>query len=273
MLSEHSDEDFGLAAVKAGAQDHLLKSELNAASLSRSVRYAIERKRAAAQLAQQALHDQMTALPNRALFLTAYAWRWTARGGPGSIVVVMFLDVDGFKEINDSLGHAAGDLLLTVLADRFRGLLRPMDTVARFGGDEFTFLFEGLEGDREAELVAQRISRSASLALSLGERQISVSVSIGVTLVTNPDTAIDDMIRHADTAMYRAKELGGAGFAVYDGVMGGSPLRAPSSSRRSARRWRGPSCASTTSRGCRSTATPGWSDSRRWCAGSIPSAG
>jgi diguanylate cyclase (GGDEF)-like protein len=223
VLSEHSDEEFGLAAVKAGAQDHLLKSELNAASLSRSVRYAIERKRAATQLAQQALHDQMTALPNRALFLDRVRVALDRSRRTGSIVVVMFLDVDGFKEINDSLGHSAGDQLLSVLADRFRGLLRPMDTVARFGGDEFTFLFEGLDGEREAELVAQRISRSASLPLSLAERQISVAVSIGVTLVTNPDTKIDDLIRHADTAMYRAKELGGAGFAVYDGVMGRLP--------------------------------------------------
>jgi diguanylate cyclase (GGDEF)-like protein len=223
VLSEHSNEDFGLAAVKAGAQDYLLKSELNAAVLGRSVRYAIERKRAAAQLAQEALHDEMTALPNRALFLDRVRVALDRSRRTGSLVVVMFLDVDGFKAINDSLGHSAGDQLLSVIADRFRGLLRPMDTVARFGGDEFTFLFEGLDGEREAELVAQRISRSASLPLALAERQISVSVSIGVTLVPSPDAAIDDVIRHADTAMYRAKELGGAGFAVYEGGMGRLP--------------------------------------------------
>jgi diguanylate cyclase (GGDEF)-like protein len=220
VLSDHGDEDFGLAAVQGGAQDHLLKSELNASVLGRSVRYAIERKRTAAQLAEQALHDPMTALPNRALFLDRVRVALDRSRRTGSAVVVLFLDVDGFKEINDSLGHSAGDHLLTVLAERFSGLLRPMDTVARFGGDEFTFLFEGLDGEHEAELVAQRISQSASLPLSLGDNEMSITVSIGVTLVTDPDTAIDDLIRHADTAMYRAKELGGAGFAVYDGVMG-----------------------------------------------------
>jgi diguanylate cyclase (GGDEF)-like protein len=220
VLSDDADEELGVAAVRAGAQDYLLKSELNASVLGRSMRYAVERKRSEVALTLQALHDPMTALPNRALFVDRVRVALDRSRRTGSPVVVLFLDVDGFKQINDSLGHGAGDRLLTILADRFRGLLRPMDTVARYGGDEFTFLFEGLQDEGEAAVVAERISRSAGLPLQLANVQRSVSVSIGVTIVTDPEVAIDEVIRHADTAMYRAKESGGARVEVFDGARG-----------------------------------------------------
>ncbi len=147
-----------------------MRSELNAPRLARAVSYAVERKRSEAALAQQALHDPLTALPNRALFLDRLRGALDRSRRTGGPVVVLFLDVDGFKQINDTLGHGAGDRLLNELADRFRAMLRPMDTVARFGGDEFTFLFEGLESEEEATLVAQRVTQSAGLPLILGGR-------------------------------------------------------------------------------------------------------
>ncbi|HEY5428066.1 MAG TPA: EAL domain-containing protein, partial [Solirubrobacteraceae bacterium] len=223
VLSDRADEELGVAALRAGAQDYLLKAELNAAVLGRAVRYAIERKRSEVALALQALHDPLTALPNRALFVDRVRVALDRSRRTASPVVVLFLDVDDFKEINDSLGHSAGDRLLTVLADRFRELLRPMDTVARFGGDEFTFLFEGLETEHEAALVADRISRSAGAPVTLGHQQRSIAVSIGVTVVTDPEMAIEDVIRHADTAMYRAKGVGGARSEVFDGRLGAMP--------------------------------------------------
>lgn len=216
VLSDQADEEIGLAAVKAGAQDYLLKSELNPALLARAIRYAIERKRSEVELAHQALHDPLTALPNRALFsdrLTVALDRSRRTGAP---LAVLFLDVDSFKQINDSLGHASGDLLLTVLAGRFREMLRPMDTVARFGGDEFTFLFEELESEREALLIAERIVRSASRPLVLDDVEHTVDVSIGIAMVTDPSVAPDQVIRDADAAMYRAKEHGGARLELFD---------------------------------------------------------
>ena len=208
----------------AGAQDYLLRSELSAPRLARAVRYAVERKRSEAALALQALHDPLTALPNRALFLDRLRVALDRSRRTGTPVVVLFLDVDGFKQINDTLGHGAGDRLLTVLADRFRGLLRPMDTVARFGGDEFTFLFEGLESEEEAALVAQRVAQSAGRPLIAGRgasgRCRSASAS---TIVTDPEEAIDDVIRHADTAMYRAKESAATRFEVFDDVIARLP--------------------------------------------------
>jgi diguanylate cyclase (GGDEF)-like protein len=216
VLSDRADEEFGLAVVTAGAQDFLRASELNPVLLARAVRYAIERKRSEVDLAHQALHDPLTGLPNRALFIDRLTVALDRARRTGAPVAVLFLDVDTFKQINDSMGHAAGDLLLTVLADRFHAMLRPMDTVARFGGDEFTFLFEELESEREAVLIADRISRTASQPLMLGDGEMTVAVSIGIAIVKDPSVAPDSVIRDADTAMYRAKERGGARFELYD---------------------------------------------------------
>jgi diguanylate cyclase (GGDEF)-like protein len=221
-ISDRSDDDFDVAAVRAGAQDVLITPELNASVLGRSVRHAVVRKRSEAALARQALHDPLTSLPNRALFFDRLRVALDRSRRTGKAVVVMFLDVDGFKRINDTLGHSAGDLVLTVLADRFSRLLRPMDTVARFGGDEFTFLFEGLDSEQETALLAERISASAALPLAFAAEQLSISVSIGVTIVTDPQTPLDDAIRRADTAMYRAKDLGGSRFELFDAAVAAS---------------------------------------------------
>ena len=223
VVADGDDDEMGVAVVRAGAQDYLVRSELSAPLLARAVSYAVERKRSEAALALQALHDPLTALPNRALFLDRLRGALDRSRRTGTPVVVLFLDVDGFKQINDTLGHGAGDRLLRELADRFRAMLRPMDTVARFGGDEFTFLFEGLESEQEAALVAQRVTQSAGLPLLLGGQERSVSISIGVYLVTDPEEEIDDVIRQADTAMYRAKESGGDRFEVFEDVMARLP--------------------------------------------------
>jgi diguanylate cyclase (GGDEF)-like protein len=223
VVADGGDVEVGVAVVRAGAQDFLVRSELNASRLARAVTYAVERKRSEAALALQALHDPLTALPNRALFLDRLRGALDRSRRTSSPVVVLFVDVDGFKQINDTLGHGAGDRLLMVLAERFRGMLRPMDTVARFGGDEFTFLFEGLDSEEEAAHVAQRVTHSASLPLTLGGEQRTVSISIGVYIVTDPEEEIDDVIRQADTAMYRAKESGGDRFELFEDVMARLP--------------------------------------------------
>ncbi len=216
LLSDEADDETGLLAVKAGAQDQLVKSELHPALLSRAVKYAIERKRSEVELAHQALHDPLTGLPNRALFLDRLGVALDRSRRTQSPVAVLFLDVDRFKQVNDSLGHAAGDTLLIGLADRLQEMLRPMDTVARFGGDEFTFLFEELESEREAVLIAERISHTTSLPIKLDDGETSVTVSIGIAMVTDPGVAPDHVIRDADAAMYRAKEQGGSRFELYD---------------------------------------------------------
>jgi diguanylate cyclase (GGDEF)-like protein len=216
VLSERGDEDQGLRAVRGGAQDYLIKAEVTSRLLRRSVANAIERNRSELQLAHRALHDPLTGLPNRALFLDRLGVALDRSRRTGTAVAVLFLDVDDFKQVNDTLGHGAGDRLLEVLAERLRTMLRPMDTVARFGGDEFTFLFEDLASEREAILIAERISRAAGLPIALTEGEESVTVSIGIAMVRDPGVAAEAVIREADAAMYRAKELGRARFELYD---------------------------------------------------------
>jgi two-component system cell cycle response regulator len=154
VLSDNGDDAFGIAAVKTGAQDHLFSRDLSAGTLSRSVHFAIERKRAEVRLSNQALQDPLTELPNRALFLDRLSVAMDRSRRTGLAPAIMFLDLDSFKQINDTLGHAAGDRLLSVLAERFHELLRPMDTVARMGGDEFTFLFERRPAGRSRSAAA-----------------------------------------------------------------------------------------------------------------------
>jgi diguanylate cyclase (GGDEF)-like protein len=216
VLSDQASDVAGLRSVKAGAQDHLLKSELHPALLSRAVRYAMQRKRSEVELAHQALHDPLTGLPNRALFLDRLSVALDRCRRASTSVAVLFLDVDSFKQINDSLGHAAGDQVLVELAGRLHEMLRPMDTVSRFGGDEFTLLFEDLESEREALLIAERIGRSASRPVSLDESETSFTVSIGIAIVQDPVSSPDQVLRDADAAMYRAKELGGGRLELFD---------------------------------------------------------
>ena len=216
LLSDGDDEALALEAVKAGAQDCLVKSELAPALLRRTLTHAIERKRSEADLAHQALHDQLTGLPNRALFLDRLGVALERARRSGTQLAVMFLDFDNFKQINDSRGHAVGDRLLTALGERLSTLLRPMDTVARFGGDEFTFLFEDLTSEREVVLIADRICHAASPAIDIDGVELSVTVSVGIAMVADPTVSPDTVIRDADAAMYRAKERGRSRFELFD---------------------------------------------------------
>ena len=217
LLSEGDEEALALAAVKAGAQDCLVKSELSPALLRRTLNHGIERKRSEAELAHQALHDQLTGLPNRALFLDRLGVALERARRSGTQLAVMFLDFDNFKQINDCRGHAVGDRLLTALGGRLSALLRPMDTVARFGGDEFTFLFEDLTSEREVVLIADRICQAASSPpIEIDGVETMVTVSVGIAMVADPTVSPDTVIREADAAMYRAKERGRSRFELFD---------------------------------------------------------
>ncbi|HKO27628.1 MAG TPA: EAL domain-containing protein [Solirubrobacteraceae bacterium] len=216
LLCADEDEDLTLKAVRLGAQDCLVKSELEPMLLRRALIRAIERKRAETELAHQAMHDQLTGLPNRALFLDRLGLALERSRRSGAPLAVLFLDFDNFKEINDTRGHAAGDRVLTILGGRLSGLLRPMDTVARFGGDEFTFLFEGITSEREVVLIADRICQAAGRSIEVDGVPLTVTVSVGIAMVGDPTVSPDTIIREADAAMYRAKDRGRARYELFD---------------------------------------------------------
>jgi diguanylate cyclase (GGDEF)-like protein len=215
-LTDHPDVTRTLAAITSGAQDCLAYSELAPTLLRRALLHAIERQRTENRLAHQALHDVLTGLPNRALFLDRLGVALDRSRRTRTSIAVMFLDVDNFREINNSLGHPAGDQVLAGLADRMRAMLRPMDTIARFGGDEFIFLFEDLASEREVVLIAERIRRAAADPVDVSATEVSITVSIGITMVTDPTIPPETVIREADLAMYRAKERGRARFELFD---------------------------------------------------------
>jgi diguanylate cyclase (GGDEF)-like protein len=216
LLFPRDNERLALRAVGLGAQDCLVKPDLDAAILRRALIHAIERKRAEAKLAHQALHDQVTGLPNRALFVDRLGLALERARRSEAHLAVLFLDFDNFKQINDSRGHSTGDRLLAVLGERLSGLLRPMDTVARFGGDEFTFLFENLTSEREVVLIADRICQAAREPIDVDGVELSVTVSIGIAMVADPSVSPETVIREADAAMYRAKERGRSRFELFD---------------------------------------------------------
>jgi diguanylate cyclase (GGDEF)-like protein/PAS domain S-box-containing protein len=177
------------------------------------------RKHMEARLQEQALHDPLTSLPNRKLFVDRLrrALERTRRR-KRSKVAVLFLDLDGFKVINDSLGHGAGDLLLVIMAQRLRRCLRPEDSLARFGGDEFTVLLEDIEGPDDAVRVVERITDELRRPFLLESRELFASGSVGVSLGDARTTSPENLLRDADTAMYRAKEVG-VGYRIFNPAM------------------------------------------------------
>ncbi len=179
-----------------------------------------DRKRAEERLLHDALHDGLTGLPNRMLFLDRLKHAIThSRRNRDRSFAVMFLDLDRFKVINDSLGHGAGDVLLEVIARRLEENLRPGDTAARLGGDEFAILLEDILDSEAALAIAERIQQVIATPVPIDEREMFTTASIGITLYQPGYNSATDMIRDADTAMYHAKMQGKACAVVFNPTM------------------------------------------------------
>lgn len=177
---------------------------------------AIRRIEAEAALVHQSLHDPLTGLPNRALARRRLDDALDAAPRGGTRVALLLVDLDDFKIVNDSLGHAGGDDALVVLARHLRSAVRPGDTVARLGGDEFVVVCEHVAGAAEAVAIAARITGSVADLNRAGSLDWPISASIGVAL-SDPECTREELVRRADSAMYRAKAAGAGGYAFYGG--------------------------------------------------------
>jgi len=216
VLSGNDDEEFGLAAVVGGAQDYMIKGQFDAGQLRRALQYAAHRKRVEAELIARAMHDALTGLPTRTLLLDRLRMALGAAARSGGRGALLFVDLDGFKQVNDTHGHAAGDAVLRAAAARMSGAVRAIDTVARVGGDEFIVLLPVLAAGEDGERVAFKLLHALDAPVPLGDEQVRVGASIGVVgfgpeTVTSASTDLaETLIARADVAMYEAKHAGRA---------------------------------------------------------------
>ncbi len=215
VLSGQDDEEFAVSILNKGAQDYLVKWEGQGRTILRSIRYAIQRKKSDIRLNYLAQYDPLTGIPNRQFFNDQLT-RATARARrDGRKVTLLFLDLDEFKVVNDTLGHDTGDRLLKEVADRIRRTVRTGDVVARLGGDEFAVLLEGLSGPREVEAVAAGLLDVVSRPYHIAERQLMITTSIGITMYPNDNADSQMLLKNADIAMYQAKGNGKNNFTFF----------------------------------------------------------
>src|SRR5688572_6462682 len=218
VLTGNDDSALALSAVKTGAQDYLVKGKLDRELLVRAMQYSIERKRYQEALEHQANYDALTGLPNRNLLHDRLKQAVFAQRHVRSIAVV-FIDLDHFKFINDSLGHNAGDKLLQQMADRLREAVRDGDTVSRLGGDEFILVLNDQHNEDVVFRAMQRIIGKVGEPVVIGGQELTVTCSAGISLFPQDGTDVETLLKNADAAMYRAKEHGRNNFQFYTAEM------------------------------------------------------
>jgi diguanylate cyclase (GGDEF)-like protein len=210
---------FGVLGTQSVEPHRFGRGEVNfLQAIANALANAIERRHEEEEAVHRALHDPLTGLPNRALFEDRLGRALAEQERRGSSVAVIFLDIDHFKLVNDSLGHQAGDELLKAVAPRLKQALRPGDTVARFGGDEFGILLEDIAEESDATQVAERIAAALARPFVVWEREHFVTASMGIA-VGGAGQLPEAMVRDSDAAMYRAKERGRTRYEIFDEAM------------------------------------------------------
>ena len=214
VLTGLSDHLLSIQAVSNGAQDYIPKNECNSRLLKRVIHYAIERQQAEEKLKYLAMHDVLTGLPNRGLLYDRlrYAFERSRRkareGNARWKLAVMMLDLDNFKWINDHYGHESGDKVLQQVARRLESCLRHSDSIARWGGDEFVIVLEGVRDRSDCQAVNQKILDALNTPPLLEEKGTVLSATIGISLFPDDAEDFDSLLRDADRSMYSAKNLG-----------------------------------------------------------------
>lgn len=219
VLTGQGSREIDLEAMRAGAMDYLVKGEISAPLLDRSIRYSIERHRAERRLAEIAQLDQLTGLPNRYL-LQDFLTRSLARATRFShYLALLLVDLDRFKPVNDIYGHGAGDRLLQVIGGRLREAVRASDLVARLGGDEFTVVLTDLDDPDTALPRAERLLEVIRRPIDVGGCEVEVGASIGIAVYPRDAGSIEELLLSADAAMYTAKAGRVGGVHLYTGEM------------------------------------------------------
>ena len=216
ILTAYADEAVALQSVLSGAQDYIFKDKLESAAIDRSVNFAIQRKRFEETLTTKANFDPLTGLPNRNLFENRLDMTLARHKRMGGGLAVFLLDLDCFKAINDTLGHSIGDQVLQQAGQRMTLSIRAYDTAARFGGDEFAIILDGLQQPAHAEMLAAKIIDAFAAPFLVNGQPITAGVSIGIALNLAGQAANREMLMgQADEAMYLAKLSPHSDFKIY----------------------------------------------------------
>lgn len=209
VLSGVEDEQVAVASVRTGAQDFVTKGEATPRRLWQAMRYAVIRTETEQDLRHRASHDPLTGLANRALFEKQLKSALSAPPSTHGGLAVLFIDLDGFKLVNDTFGHQAGDDLLVVLAQRMRSALEDGHVVARHGGDEFLVLAQPVDGTEMAMALAGRLRTALAGPVRLQQQVVEVGASIGIAYTEDRSARPEALLWGADAAMYEAKVAGG----------------------------------------------------------------
>ena len=232
VLAESDDAAEALQALRIGVQDYIIRGEAEPAALGRSLRHAIERHRLMAQLRKAgsqarflATHDGLTRLANRSAFQAILTRAMAHAERRGRRLAVLFLDLDGFKHINDTLGHSIGDDLIRQAAQRLAGCVRKADLLARLGGDEFVVMLQDADEEHAPAKVARQLLETLSRPFVLDGTEYWITASIGIAVFPRDGADRDSLIRNADAAMYKAKAAGRNNFQFYSQTMGSAAVK------------------------------------------------
>lgn len=205
VMTDDMEPDVDRDAIREGASDYLVKGRIDSYLLERAIRYAIERKKIELTLDQLAHYDHLSGLPNRMLFKDRLHQAIAQANRDNSEFTLMYLDLDGFKHVNDTYGHDVGDELIRQTAERLKRCVRKSDTVARIGGDEFTLLLSNTGKTAQVASLADKLVASLVTPFAIDSRQVSVGCSIGIAIYPDAGKNPDQLQRNADLAMYQAK--------------------------------------------------------------------
>ena len=219
------DQPWGVVGVSGGGPAHWSEDDQTfVESVAATLGAAVRREVLEGQLQHQALHDSLTGLPNRALFLDRVAQALSRSARRGTVMAVLLLDLDDFKSVNDVLGHGSGDELLSQVARRLRAAVREVDTVARLGGDEFVVVCEELSGEEDVAFIAEALLETCATGFELVGRRLAVTASVGVALSVAGEGTTTSLVSEADIAMYQAKRDRPGTYRIFDEAMRGDVL-------------------------------------------------
>jgi diguanylate cyclase (GGDEF)-like protein len=219
VMTDEMETEVDREAIRAGAADYLIKGQIDYLVLERALRYAIERKQTEQHLTRLAHYDSLTDIPNRILFRDRLEHAVNLAERDQTRFTLMFIDLNGFKQVNDNFGHDAGDAIIRICAERLNSCMRRSDSVARMGGDEFTLLLQNIANTTDVAHIAEKVISAVQQPADINGHEVVVGCSIGIAIYPEAGRDADTLLKHADMAMYKAKQMTGSNYRFFTEMM------------------------------------------------------